>query len=520
VLLLPSDYYATRHQGAVLQQLEHPISGDVSVNDAFRPVSRFFDRISRPEQLLTALPQAMRVLTDPVDTGAVTIALPQDVQAEAYDFPLELFEERTWAIERKEPELAGIEDLVGMLHGATRPVVIAGGGVIYSGASDELEDFSESFGVPVAETFAGHGAMRNGSELAIGGVGTSGSPVATEIVKKADLVIAIGARLTDVITGSRSVFQNPDVKFAHINLSGYDANKIGARPIIADARQALPALTISAREAGVRPNSEYVTEAGTAKNLWRRYLKDEIYQPTPGEAMSQSQAVGVLNEESLAGDTVVNDAGTLTGDLHTLWDTSNGTDLHLEFGYSTMGYALPAGLGIRMAKSDNPEAEVYVFIGDQTYLLAPSELVTALQENWKVTVVLSENHGAQSIRALQMASAGHSFGNELRHRDEVSDRLEGEYLKLDFVKNAESMGARGWNVSTPDELRVALKEARTETRSCVIVVETEKHHYAPGSGNWWTSPPQPFRTTRSHRICENSTTRIRSHSVSLVEANN
>jgi len=340
--------------------------------------------------------------------------------------------------------------------------------------------------VPVTETFAGHGAMRNGSSMALGGIGTAGSAAATEVVKKADLVIAIGSRLTDVVTGSRSVFQNPDVKFAHINLSGFDANKAGARPVIADARQTLRALNIAAREAGIRPDAGYVEEVGATKNSWRRFLKDEVFQPTTGEAMSQSEAIGVLNEESQSGDTVINDAGTLTGDLHTLWDTSNGTNCHLEFGYSTMGYALPAGLGVRMAR---PDGEVYVFIGDQTYLLSPSELVTALQENWKVTVVLSENHGAQSIRALQMNTAGRSFGNELRHRDESTNRLEGEYLKLDFVKNAESMGARCWNVSTPDDLRVALIEARDETRSCVIVVETEKHHYGPDSDSWWDISP-------------------------------
>ncbi|MCH7594110.1 MAG: 3D-(3,5/4)-trihydroxycyclohexane-1,2-dione acylhydrolase (decyclizing), partial [Chloroflexi bacterium] len=238
VLLLPSDYYATRYQGPVLQQLEHPVSADVSVNDCFRPVSRFFDRISRPEQLLTALPEAMRVLTDPVDTGAVTISLPQDVQAEAYDYPLELFEERTWNIERRSPDSARIEDLVGLLQGAKRPVVVAGGGVIYSDASDDLEEFAESFGIPVGETFAGHGAMRNDSGLALGSLGTNGTSAATEIGKKADLVIAIGTRLTDITTGSRSAFQNPDVKIAHINLSGLDAHQMGALAVIAHARHA------------------------------------------------------------------------------------------------------------------------------------------------------------------------------------------------------------------------------------------------------------------------------------------
>ena len=486
VLLLPSDYYASRRQGPVLQQIEHPLSGDISANDAFRPVSRYFDRISRPEQILTALPQAMRVLTDPVDTGAVTIALPQDVQAEAFEFPLAFFEERTWRNERKSPDAEAIEDLVGLMREAKRPVVGAGGGVIYSDASEELEEFSASFGVPVGETFAGHGAMRNGSEIALGGLGTSGSRAATEIVSKADLVIAVGTRLTDVVTGSRSMFQNPDVRFAGINLSGFDATKLGARPVIADVQSALRALTIAAKEAGIRPDDGYVGEASAARVSWKRYLNDEVHQPTPGEAMSQAETIGILNVESQAGDTVINDAGTLTGDLHAQWDVSSGTFCHLEFGYSTMGYALPAGLGVRMAR---PDGEIYVFIGDHTYLMAPSELVTALQEDWKVTVVLSENHGAQSIRALQMGSAGRSFGNELRHRDPASNRLEGDYVKLDLAKNAESMGARAWNVATPDELRTALQEARKERRSCVIVVETEKHNYGPDSGVWWDISP-------------------------------
>jgi len=482
VLLLPSDYYATRYQGPVLQQLEHPVSSDVSVNDCFRPVSRFFDRISRPEQLLTALPEAMRVITDPVDTGAVTISLPQDVQAEAYDYPVELFDERTWSIERKPPDNAGIEDLVGLLRTARRPMVVAGGGVVYSDASVELEEFAESFGIPVVETFAGHGAMRNDSPLALGGIGSNGTAPAVEAGKKADLVIAVGTRLTDITTSSHSAFQNPDVRFAHVNVSSFDAHKMGARAVIGDARQTLRALTIAAREAGVRPDPGYVEEVGASRNSWKLFLKDEVYQPTPGEAMSQPELVGVLNEESQAGDTVINDAGTLPGDLHKLWDVMNGTTCHLEFGYSTMGYALPAGLGVRMAR---PEGEVYVFLGDHTYLMAPSELVTAALEDWKVTVVMSENHGAQAIRALQMGSAGRSFGNELRRRDEASGRLEGDYLKLDFVKSAEAMGARGWNVTTTDELRSALKEARAETRSCMIVVETEKHHYGPGTGSWW-----------------------------------
>lgn len=482
VLLLPSDYYATRHQGPVLQQLEHPVSADVSVNDCLRPVSRFFDRISRPEQLLTALPEAMRVLADPVDTGAVTLALPQDVQAQAYDYPAHFFHKRVWRVERRAPDSRLIDEAVALLKDAERPVIIAGGGVPYSEAWDELQEFSETLGIPVGETFAGHGAIRNASALSVGGHGTNGTPAATEVAGQADLVIAIGTRMTDITTGSCSSFQHPQVRFIHINMCGYDAYKLGALPIVADAREALRAFTIAASEAGIRPNPAYLQEIAAAKEKWERQIKEEIYHHIPGEAMSQGQVIGVLNEETKAGDTVINDAGTLPGDLHKLWDVSNGTTCHLEFGYSCMGYALPAGLGVRLAK---PKGEIYSFIGDATYLMNPTELVTAMQENLKVTVVISENHGLQSIRGLQMSRTGHSFGNEFRARDATTNRLEGEYLKIDFAKNAESLGARAWHVTTPDDLRTALREAREETRSCVIVVETEKHRYVPPSEVWW-----------------------------------
>ncbi|MEE8363801.1 MAG: thiamine pyrophosphate-dependent enzyme, partial [Dehalococcoidia bacterium] len=482
VLLLPSDYYATRYQGPVLQQLEHPVSADVSVNDCFRPVSRFFDRISRPEQLLTALPEAMRVLTDPVETGAVTLSLPQDVQAESYDYPAHLFEERVWPVERRAPDPRHIDEAVTLLRGASRPMVIAGGGVPYSEAEDELREFAEAFGIPVGETFAGHGAMRGDSPMALGSHGTNGTSAATKVAAEADLVIAIGARMTDITTGSRTSFQNPDVRFVHINVSGFDAHKLGALPVVADAREGLRALTIAAREAGVQPDAAYSGETAAAKAAWDRQVREEIYQPTPGEAMSQGQLIGILNAEARAGDTVINDAGTLPGDLHKLWDVRNGSTCHLEFGYSTMGYALPAGLGVRMAQ---PDGEVYVFIGDATYLMSPSELVTAMQEGLKVTVVISENHGLQSIRGLQMGSTGRSFGNELRDRTAGTIGAEGDYLGIDFARNAEGMGARTWRAGTDDEVRTALREARDETRSCVIVVETEPHRYVPGTGAWW-----------------------------------
>ena len=482
VLLLASDYYVTRHQGPVLQQLEHPVSADLSVNDCLRPVSRFFDRISRPEQLLTALPEAMRVLTDPVETGAVTLSVPQDIQAHAYDYPAHFFAPRTWSIERPLPQPQRIAEAVRLLAQAKRPVIIAGGGVHYAEAWSALQAFAETFGIPVGETFAGKGALRHNDTLLLGGYGVTGTPAAAQIVAAADLVICIGTRLTDFTTGSHSVFQHPDVKFIHINVSSHDAYKLGALPIIADARAALQALVQAGQAAGIQPQPAYLDEVAAVKTKWQRQLNTEVYIQHAGEALSQGQLVGILNEEAQAGDTIIAAAGSPPGDLHKLWSVHNGTHCHLEFGYSCMGYELPAGLGVRMAQ---PQGEVYVLIGDGTYLMNPSELVTAVQEGLKVTVIVSENHGYQVIRQLQMNRVGHSFGNEFRARDAVTRRLEGDYLPIDFAKNAESMGARTWRATTAEQVRAALQAARQETQTCVIVVETEKHRYLPGSNVWW-----------------------------------
>ncbi len=484
VLLLPSDYYATRHQGPVLQQLEHPVSADLSVNDCFRPVSRFFDRISRPEQLLTALPEAMRVLTDPAETGAVTLSLPQDIQAHAYDYPAQFFAARVWQIARRPPEARQIDEAVALIKAAKRPVMIAGGGVHYAAASKELRAFAEACGIPVTETSGGKGAIPGDAPLLLGGSGVNGTPAAARIVRDADLVIAIGTRLTDFTTGSQSAFQNPDVRFVAINVCPHDAYKQGALPIVADARETLIALAKAA--AGSTTDAAYRAEIVAAKEAWATQRRGDVFVQIPGEAMSQGQLIGTLNTAAQAGDTVIAAAGGAPGDLLKLWDTTGGRHLHLEFGFSCMGYELPAGIGVRMAQ---PEGEVYVLIGDGTYLMNPSELVTALQERLKVTVVISENHGYQVIRQLQMNRAGRSFGNEFRARDDATHRLEGDYLRIDFAQNAASMGARTWHVSTPDGLATALTEARGERRSCVIVVETEPHRYLPGAGVWWDVAP-------------------------------
>ena len=482
VLLLPADYYVGRHQGPVLQQLEHVISADMSVNDCFRPVSRRFDRISRPEQLLTALPEAMRVLVDPVEAGPATIALPQDVQMHAYDFPQSFFEERTWRIDRRLPSPQRIAEAVELLEKSQRPLIIAGGGVLYSQARQELETFSNEFGIPVGETFAGRGAIQNDSPLLLSGLGVTGTPLAGKVAAEADLVICVGTRLIDFTTGSHSLFQDPNVRFMHINVSGHDAYKLGALPIVADAREGLLALTAAAKQAGLTANSNYVDAVSQARKDWDNQLQTDVYVQHPNELISQQQLIRIINDQAVEGDTIICAAGTPPGDLHQLWDATGGRHCHLEFGNSCMGYEIPAGLGVRMA---NPEGQVVVFIGDGTYILNPMELITAVQEGRKITLVLSENHGFQSIHRLQRGRTGRSFANEFRTRDPKANKLEGDFIEIDFAKNAESMGARAIKASTEDEIRAALLEARKDTQTCVIVVETEKYRYQPGSDVWW-----------------------------------
>jgi 3D-(3,5/4)-trihydroxycyclohexane-1,2-dione acylhydrolase (decyclizing) len=486
VLLFPSDYYATRRQGPVLQQLEHPVSADVSINDCFRPVSRFFDRIIRPEQILTALPEAMRVLVDPAETGAVTIALPQDIQAHAFDYPAHFFNQRVWRVERRLPDQERIQEAAAMLKEARRPVVIAGGGIHYSEAWRELQEFAEGLGIPVGETFAGKGALRTASPMALGGHGLEGTGASAKIISQADLVICIGTRLTDFATGSQSCFNHPQVRFININVCSHDAYKQGAVPITADARRALEALYRSAKESGIRPRSDYVEEIAAARRAWDEKMQREVFTHHQGEAMSQGELIQALNQEASSGDTIVAAAGGPPGDLLKLWDSTGGRSCHLEFGYSCMGYEIPAALGVRLAQ---PEGEVYVLIGDGTYLMNPTELMTALQEDLKITVVLAENHGYQCIRRLQMWRTGVPFGNEFRRRDKKVNRLEGEYVPIDLARNAESFGARSWHVQTPEQLRAALREARSEHRTSVIVVEVEKHRFLPGGGVWWDVAP-------------------------------
>jgi 3D-(3,5/4)-trihydroxycyclohexane-1,2-dione acylhydrolase (decyclizing) len=461
-------------------------------------VSRFFDRISRPEQLLESLPEAMRVLTDPAETGAVTISLPQDVQTEAYDFPLHFFDERAWTIERRLPDRRAIAATIELLSAARRPLLVAGGGVHYSGAWQELSAFAERCGIPVGETFGGKGAVRQPSALALGGLGVTGNPAAAAIAKRADLVICVGTRLTDFATGSRSLFQDPDVRFVSINVTARDAHKLGALPVVADAKLALAALTEAAAAAGIVRDDDAVAAVQSATGVWRGRLSSEVFAPAAGELLTQSQLLGLLNGQARAGDSVVAAAGSPPGDLHQMWDATGGRTAHLEFGFSCMGYEIPAALGVRLAQ---PEGEIYVFVGDGTYLMNPTELKTAVQEALKITVVVPVNHGYQCIRRLQLNRHGHSFGNEFRARDASVNRLEGEYVIVDFAKNAESFGARSFTASTPEQVSAALAEARAESRPCLIAVEVQPHVLGPDSEVWWDIAPAEVSGDAETRAC-------------------
>ncbi len=484
VLLLPSDYYATRFQGQVLQDIEHPISMDMSVTDAFRVVSRFFDRATRPEQILYSLPEAMRVLTDPVETGAVTIALPQDIQSVAFDYPVNFFKKRVWRIERRQPDERRLEEAIALLKTAKRPYILAGGGVHYSRAWAELREFSDTFGIPVGETHAGRGALQEESPLLIGGSGHTGTPLSGKSATDADVVFLIGTRLADFATGSYSAWQNPDVQFISINVSSLHANKLGALPITADARETLKKLISAGKAAGIKANPAYVEELAVDRQAWLEKKRDEVYIQYPDERISQAQVIGIINESMQAGDVLLSAAGTAPGDLHQLFEATGGRNLHLEFGNSCMGYDIPGAIGVRMA---NPDAgELYVFLGDGNYMLHPMELVTAMQERLKLTVILLDNGGYQSIHGHQKVLVGHSLGNEFRVRDEETGKLDdGDFVQIDYAKNAESIGLKAWNASDEDELKQALAEARQESKSCMIVVPIERYSRLPRSGIWW-----------------------------------
>jgi len=513
VLLLPGDTYATRHQGPVLQQLQHPSDADLTVNDAFRPVSRFFDRITRPEQLLTALPAAMRTLVDPVETGAVVLSLPQDVQSHAYDFPAELFDERDWVIRRPAPDQSEIDAVAALLDGAKKPLIIAGGGVVYSQATPELERLAAAVGIPVAETFAGKGAVQQAAWWQLGGIGLEGTPATNTLAAEADFVLAVGSRLTDFTTGSHSIFANPELRFASINVNIHDADRLGAVGIIGDAKRALAALADAS--ADVRTPGAWRSRTEELTAAWRiershaldpDQLFDKSAVPpdsdvitTTDAVLTQGQIIGVLQEHAQSGDVIIAAAGGPPGDLQKVWDATNGRTCHLEFGFSCMGYEIPAAIGVRLADPD-PDARITALLGDGTFLMAPTELVTAAQEGLPITLVIPENHGYQVIHRLQMGRNGREFGNEFRYRTtglQLSDtedadkaaRLDGDYLSVDLAQVAAGLGARAVRAVTATDLRDALNETRGNQGTVVIVVAAIPHADLPGAGVWWDVAP-------------------------------
>jgi 3D-(3,5/4)-trihydroxycyclohexane-1,2-dione acylhydrolase (decyclizing) len=481
VLLFPSDTFAHRRPGNVLQQLEHPVEGDATVNDAFRPLSRFFDRIVRPEQLLTALPEAMRVLTDPAETGAVTVSLPQDVQGERFDYPAAFFGDSVWKIRRRPPGSDDIKDAVNALLKAKRPILIAGGGVRYSGAEATLVRFSETFGIPVMETHAGKG-VSHGTSYLLGGGGLNGTGAAAEMAERADLILCVGTRLDDFVTASRSAFQHPEVAFVGINVNSCDAHKLGTVNVVADAKLALEAIFDALIEKGFHTSKDYKNEVVKKMAEWRgSYLKS--FEST-GELMTQGAIIHLVNESARASDVVIAAAGTPPGEILKGWDNSAGEEVLLEFGFSCMGHEIPAGLGVRLARPEN--GEIYVIIGDGTYLMAPGELVTAAQENLKITVVLIDNSGFQCIRDLQEHTTGsRNFGNEFRQRSTSDKQLSGDYLEVDYVASARSMGCHTFTAQSPSQLRQALVDARTVSGPSVIVIKADKHGKSKGAGLWW-----------------------------------
>ena len=475
VLLLPGDVFASRLPDPVLQQLETPGRGDVSVNDCFIPVSRYFDRIERPEQVLTAAVAAMRVLTSPAETGAVTLAFPQDVQTEAFDVPDAFLEERVWHVPRALPDAAALQAAAEAIRRARRPLVVAGGGVIYSEATDALRAFCEHTGVPVAETQAGKGSLPYDHPSNLGAIGATGTFAANRIAAEADLVIGIGTRWSDFTTASKTVFRNPDVAFVNVNVAEFDAAKHSGIALVGDARATLEQLN------GFSVSDDYRSECARLAREWddevtRLYAVDE--QP-----LAQSAVIGVLNAVTRPQDVVVNAAGSAPGDLHKLWRTRDPKGYHVEYGYSCMGYEIPAGMGIKLAA---PERDVYVLVGDGSYLMLPGELVTAVEQQVKLTIVLVDNRGYASIGSLSRSLGTDGFGTALD-------------VEVDLAANAASLGAHVVRAESLDELRGALEAAQGRDGVSVVVVTTDRTRGVPSYESWWDVPVAEVSETTTVR---------------------
>lgn len=490
VLLLPADTFATRASSPVLQELELPSSGDITVNDAFKPLSRYFDRVWRPEQLPAALLGAMRVLTDPVETGAATVAIPQDVQAEAHDWPESLFAERTWHVARPLPERSAIARAAEVIRSAKKPLIVAGGGVIYSDASDALAAFCEKTGIPVGQSQAGKGALPYDHPQSVGAIGSTGTTAANALATEADVVIGIGTRYSDFTSASRTAFNNPDVKFVNVNVASIDSVKQGGVSVVSDAREAVEALGVALGDYSV--SDEYRTRTADLAKEWDDTVS-AVYKLDDDVALNQNQVIGLVNTLSDPRDVVVCAAGSMPGDLHKLWRTRDRKGYHVEYGYSCMGYEIAGGIGAKMAE---PDRDVFVMVGDGSYLMMATELVTAVQENVKVIVVLVQNHGFASIGGLSEALGSQRFGTAYRYRSD-DGRLDGDKLPVDLAANAASLGADVIRVVTAAEFTDAVKVAKASDRTTVIHVETDPLVFAPDSESWWDVPVSETSTLES-----------------------
>ena len=487
VLLLPGDVFARRNVAPVLQQLESEHSQDISVNDSFKPLSRYWDRINRPDQLVTALPEAMRVLTDPAETGAVTICLPQDVQTEAYDYPAALFGKRVWRVPRNRPDRAALERAAEWIRASQRPLIVAGGGVIYSDATAELCRFAEETGIPVAETFAGRGSLRYDHPLSLGAVGATGTSAANRLAHEADLVIGIGTRYGDFPTASKTAFQHPEVRFVNVNVASFDAAKHSALPLIGDARVTLEEL--SQALAGYRVDPEYRQRSEALHDEFQIEI-DRVYAIRNEPLPSQGELIGAINERGDPEAVIVCAAGSLPGDLDKLWRARHPKQFHLEYGYSCMGYEIPGGLGVKMA---DREREVYVLVGDGNYLMMNGEIVTSIQEGYKLTIILMDNDGYKSIGALSRSVGSGGFGTRYVYpRDGVlpGDDADSSVrtLPVDLAANARSLGAYVIEAHDYADFVKGLDAARGTDRTTVIYVRNDRLHGVPDYQGWWDVP--------------------------------
>jgi 3D-(3,5/4)-trihydroxycyclohexane-1,2-dione acylhydrolase (decyclizing) len=490
-LLLPSDTFATRVADPVLQQLELPHDIGIQVTDAFRPLSRFFDRVQRPEQLYSIALGAMRVLTDPAETGAVTIALPEDVQAEVIDVPLEFLAEREWHLRRPLPERGALERAVAAIRAAKRPVIVAGGGVIYSGAEDVLRRLVEATGIPVGTSQAGGGSLPWDHPQYLGGIGATGTTAANRLAGEADLVIGVGTRYSDFTTASRTVFQDPGVTFVNINVASFDAYKHGSQlPVVADAREALEAL--AGELEGHRVEPAYAERIERENREWDAAV-DAAFSPSGLDRPSQPEIIGAVQAASDPTDVIVQAAGSLPGDLHKLWRVRDPLGYHVEYAFSCMGYEIAGGLGVRRGA---PDRDVIVMVGDGSYLMLHTELVTAVAEGIKVIVIIVQNHGYASIGRLSETVGSDRFGTRYRAFDSQTRNFEGsEILPVDLAANARSYGVDVIEVAPGpkaiEELRSAVATAKASEKSTVIHIESDPLVYAPDGEGWWDVPVAP-----------------------------